>query len=59
MTGPSTELRSDAGPMSELQLRPFDPDRDFPAIVELITAVNHHDQDFALSVSGAFVRQVG
>lgn len=28
---------------TELPLRAFDPERDFPAMVELITAVNHHD----------------
>jgi ribosomal protein S18 acetylase RimI-like enzyme len=43
MTRLSTGLRSDAGQTSELSLRAFDPDRDYPAMVELITAVNHHD----------------
>src|SRR5207247_6350694 len=43
MTRLPTELRSDGSPVSEVPLRAFDPDRDFPAMVELITAVNHHD----------------
>ena len=43
MTRLPTELRSHGSPVSEVPLRAFDPDRDFPAMVELITAVNHHD----------------
>ena len=43
MTRLSTGLRPDASPTSELPLRAFDPDRDFPAMVELITAVNQRD----------------
>lgn len=38
-----TELRIDAAATGELELRPFDPGRDFPAMVELIAAANHHD----------------
>jgi ribosomal protein S18 acetylase RimI-like enzyme len=44
MTRLPTQLRSDASRTSELPLRAFDPDRDFPAMVELIWAVNRHDE---------------
>jgi mycothiol synthase len=33
-----------AAPTPSLTFRPFDPDHDFPAIVELITAGNRHDE---------------
>ena len=43
MTRLQTELRTDAGSTGEIELRPFDPSRDFPAMVELIAAGNRHD----------------
>jgi mycothiol synthase len=38
-----TELRKDAATTGETEVRPFDPGHDFPALVKLITAVNHED----------------
>jgi mycothiol synthase len=38
-----TELRTDAATTGEIELRPFDPSRDFPAMVKLIAAGNRHD----------------
>ena len=43
MTRPSAELLTAGASTVDLELRPFDPDRDFPAMVDLITAVNHRD----------------
>ena len=43
MTRSLTGLRSDAGAIRDVPLRAFDPDRDFPAMVDLITATNRHD----------------
>ena len=43
MTRLPTELRIDAATTGEIELRPFDPGRDFPAMVELIAAGNRHD----------------
>jgi mycothiol synthase len=44
MTRLTTAARTDLARLPDLELRAFDPDRDFPAMVELISAVNHHDR---------------